>query len=123
MPDTDDWADTLDDYKQLQAARRAYLDVIFVLTDEIHKLRESHPRLAWDGVHIRTLRERRGLSKRMTARIAGVHPSTITRLEEDGYGVRIDVAWRLSRALGVTLADLTPRPIPGELSPPVGPSA
>jgi DNA-binding XRE family transcriptional regulator len=48
---------------------------------ELHRMYPFHDRL---GDRLRRARKRSGLSQRMLARVAGLHPSTISRAERSG---------------------------------------
>ena len=63
--------------------------------------------LATNGKRIRELRYERGLTYRDLATKAGVHYSTVWRIEHDERGAAPGLLKRLADALGVTVADIT----------------
>ena len=64
------------------------------------------------GQRLRQRRLERGMSQADLARQAQVTTNYISRLEGGGAAAGIDLAARIASALGVTIADLLPLPIP-----------
>jgi len=56
--------------------------------------------------HLRSLREKAGLSLRELARQIGEHPSNVSYWETSGHPPRSDVLLPMARALGVTVEEL-----------------
>jgi transcriptional regulator with XRE-family HTH domain len=64
------------------------------------------------GQRLRERRLERGMSQAELASQAQVTTNYISRLEGGGAAPGIDLAIRLAAALGVTIADLLPMPVP-----------
>lgn len=66
------------------------------------------------GVHLRRLREERGMSQQELADLADVSKMTVLRAENARHTVTLDVLLSLSRALQVPLPDLMGFEVPEE---------
>jgi transcriptional regulator with XRE-family HTH domain len=60
------------------------------------------------------LRERRGLSLRKLAKVAGVHFVSLARLEAGAFDPRLSTLRKLAKALRVSIADLLGETKPGK---------
>ncbi len=58
------------------------------------------------GLRLRALREKRGLSVRGLAKMAGVQFSTVHRIETGKMSPRLVTLTKLAKALGVSVSDL-----------------
>ena len=74
-------ADVRGDIRRLMLERRAAERIIEYCDWRLADLHRRYPRESGLGSRLRDARRRSGLSQEMVARIAGVHPSTISRLE------------------------------------------
>src|ERR671931_183501 len=75
-------ADVRGDIRRLMLERRGGGGHIIEYCDgRLADLHRRYPRESGLGSRLRDARRRSGLSQEMVARIAGVHPSTISRLE------------------------------------------
>jgi ribosome-binding protein aMBF1 (putative translation factor) len=70
--------------RRLRCERRAAERVVEYYDWQLAELYRRYPLHDRLGERVRSARERSGLSQRMLARIAGVHPSTIGRAERSG---------------------------------------
>lgn len=66
------------------------------------------------GVHLRRLREERGMSQQELADLADVSKMTVLRVENARHTATLDVLLSLSRALQVPLPDLVRFEVPEE---------
>lgn len=69
--------------------------------------------ISTDGTadRIRTVRKRRGMTQRELATAAGLSPSTVKKIEQDGYpSMRLETLHKLARALRVTTSVLAAGP-------------
>lgn len=60
------------------------------------------------GARIYKLRVERGISQEQLERLAGIGIGAVSRMEsgQRGYGLTLEKAWKLSRALGISLDEL-----------------
>lgn len=65
-------------------------------------------------IRLRAWREKRGLSLRELSRVAGVGLATLVRLEAGTFDPRLSTLHKLSKALGVTLAELIGKQTPSQ---------
>ena len=70
--------------------------------------------------HLRSLREKAGLTLRELARQVGEHPSNLSYWERTGHVPRSDVLLPMARALGVTVEELLGEERPRHASAPAG---
>jgi transcriptional regulator with XRE-family HTH domain len=62
--------------------------------------------LHWGGMRMRTLRKRKALSQRDLARLAGVSPTTINRIEQGLIEPNPSTKRKIAQALGVSPEDI-----------------
>lgn len=55
---------------------------------------------------LRQIRDGKGVSLRVLAKLAGVGVATLARIEAGGYDPRLSTLRRIAKALGVTVAEL-----------------
>ena len=58
------------------------------------------------GANVRNFRKKAGLSQESLAEKAELHPVYISQVERGTKAVSVEALWKLSRALGVTMAAL-----------------
>lgn len=66
------------------------------------------------GVHLRRLREHRGISQQELADLADISKLTVQRTENAKFSVTLDVLLSLARALQVPLSELLNFDVPEE---------
>jgi ribosome-binding protein aMBF1 (putative translation factor) len=91
--------------QRLRRERRAAERVVEYYDWQLAELYRMYPFRGRLGERLRRARERSGISRRMLARIVGVHPSTIGRAERSGRVSHATLV-AICRVLGVT-ADWT----------------
>jgi ribosome-binding protein aMBF1 (putative translation factor) len=87
--------------QRLRHERHAAERVIEYYDWQLAELYRMYPLRGRVGERLRRARERSGLSRRMLARIAGVHPSTIGRAERSGRVSHATLVV-ICRVLGIT---------------------
>lgn len=70
--------------------------------------------------HLRSLREKAGLTLRELARQVGEHPSNVSYWERTGSTPKSDVLLPMAKALGVTVEELLGEPKPRRATAPGG---
>jgi transcriptional regulator with XRE-family HTH domain len=60
------------------------------------------------GVHLRRLREEKGLTRYRLAKLAGITPEGVSKLERPGSDPKLSTLCRVARALGVPVRELLP---------------
>ncbi|WP_202621845.1 helix-turn-helix domain-containing protein [Pontibacter russatus] len=68
------------------------------------------------GVHLRKIREQRGISQQELADIANVSKLTVQRTENAKYSVTLDVLLSFAHGLQIPLKELLDLDVPDELS-------
>jgi len=86
--------------QRLRCERRAAERVVEYVDWQLAELYRAYPFRDGLGERLRRARERSGLSRRMLARIAGLHPSTVARAERTGR-TSYDSLVSICRVLGV----------------------
>lgn len=87
--------------RRLRCERRAAERLMEYVDWQLAELYRAYPFHDGLGERLRRARERSGLSRRMLARIAGLHPSTVARAERTGR-TSYDSLTAMCRVLGVT---------------------
>jgi transcriptional regulator with XRE-family HTH domain len=60
------------------------------------------------GAHLRRLREQKGMTRYRLAKLSGISPEGISKLERAGSDPKLSTLYRVAAALGVQVCDLLP---------------
>jgi transcriptional regulator with XRE-family HTH domain len=60
------------------------------------------------GTHLRRLREQRGMTRYRLAKLSGISPEGVGKLERPGSDPKLSTLYKVAAALGVRVCDLLP---------------
>jgi transcriptional regulator with XRE-family HTH domain len=60
------------------------------------------------GTHLRRLREQRGMTRYRLAKLSGITPEGVNRLERPGSDPKLSTLYKVAAAFGVRVCELLP---------------